>query len=60
MPSMTALITPAENASRPELPRRPVPHERTPDRPTPDRPTPAGSRPHPQRTAVRPGIGGAA
>ncbi|MFD6823338.1 hypothetical protein ACFWC5_23590 [Streptomyces sp. NPDC060085] len=45
MPSMTALITPAEGASRPELPRRPVPHERTPDRPTP-----SGGRPHP-RTA---------
>jgi hypothetical protein len=42
---MTALITPAEAASRPELPRRPVPHERTPDRPTP-----AGGQPHP-RTA---------
>ncbi|MFE2838481.1 hypothetical protein ACFXI6_47225 [Streptomyces mirabilis] len=45
MPSMTALITPAENASRPPLPRRPIPHERTPDRPTP-----SGGRPHP-RTA---------
>lgn len=55
MPSMTVLITPAEAASRPELPRRPIPHERTPDRPSP-----SGSRPHPQRTAVRPGSGGAA
>ncbi|MGW4994284.1 hypothetical protein ACWEQ3_42820 [Streptomyces mirabilis] len=55
MPSMTALITPAEAASRPPLQRRPIPHERTPDRPTP-----SGGRPHPQRTAVRPGIGGAA
>ncbi|MFD8762333.1 hypothetical protein ACFV03_25630 [Streptomyces mirabilis] len=45
MPSMTALITPAENASRPPLPRRPIPHERTPDRPTP-----SGGQPHP-RTA---------
>ncbi|MFE2823494.1 hypothetical protein [Streptomyces sp. NPDC059271] len=45
MHSMTALITPAEAASRPELPRRPLPHERTPDRPTP-----SGGRPHP-RTA---------
>lgn len=45
MPSMTALITPAEATSRPELPRRPIPHERTPDRPTP-----SGGRPHP-RTA---------
>lgn len=45
MPSMTALITPAEAASRPELPRRPIPHEKTPDRPTP-----SGGRPHP-RTA---------
>ncbi|MFJ6509277.1 hypothetical protein [Streptomyces sp. NPDC091879] len=41
MPSMTALITPAESASRPELPRRPVPHEKVPDRPTP-----SGPRPH--------------
>ncbi|MET9913586.1 sigma-70 family RNA polymerase sigma factor [Streptomyces sp. NPDC006476] len=36
--------------TRPLLPRRPLPHERTPDRPTP-----AGSRPHPQSSAARPG-----
>ncbi|WP_371674786.1 hypothetical protein OG985_49545 (plasmid) [Streptomyces sp. NBC_00289] len=42
MPSMTALIFPAEAASQPPLPKRPLPHERTPDQPAP-----AGGRPHP-------------
>lgn len=51
MPSMTALITPAEAASRPELPRRPIPHERTPDRPTP-----SGGRPHPRTAHADPMI----
>ncbi|MFF0142385.1 hypothetical protein ACFYRN_38845 [Streptomyces sp. NPDC005227] len=57
MPSMTAAITRAEAASRPELPRRSIGHERTPDRPTP-----SGGRPHPQTAhvittaAIRPGL----
>ncbi|MET8102769.1 hypothetical protein ABZV29_41130 [Streptomyces sp. NPDC005236] len=46
MPSMTALLAPAENVSRPPLPKRPVPHERTPDGPTP-----ANPRPHPRTSA---------
>ncbi|MER7982633.1 hypothetical protein [Streptomyces sp. NPDC095817] len=51
MATMTALITPAESASRPELPRRPLPHERTPDRPTP-----SGGRPHPRTAHADPMI----